>query len=130
MRDHISPRQFHASDGVEDWRVLGDGATAFFRTDSFAASARLVQAIAGIGGIEGHRPDVDIRSGGVTVRLVTVTPEYLGMTTGDVVLARRISAEARQLRASAEPSSVQSFLAIVGATRTAEVMPFWSAILG
>ena len=32
MIDGISPKQFHESEGVEDWRVLGgDGATAYFR---------------------------------------------------------------------------------------------------
>ena len=25
MNDGISPRQFHESAGVEDWRVVGDG---------------------------------------------------------------------------------------------------------
>lgn len=33
MIDGISPKEFHTSQGVEDWRVLGgDGATAYFRT--------------------------------------------------------------------------------------------------
>src|SRR5688572_25893239 len=45
MNDGISPDQFHAFEGVEDWRVIGDGACAYFRTDSLATGARLVQAI-------------------------------------------------------------------------------------
>src|SRR5947199_8175260 len=45
MTDRISPTQFRESEGVEDWRVLGDGANAYFRTGSYAAGARLVQAI-------------------------------------------------------------------------------------
>ena len=45
MTERISSKQFHQSEGVEDWRVIGDGACAYFRTGSFAASARLVQAI-------------------------------------------------------------------------------------
>jgi 4a-hydroxytetrahydrobiopterin dehydratase len=45
MTDRISPKQFHESAGVEDWRVIGDGACAYFRAGSFAASARLVRAI-------------------------------------------------------------------------------------
>ena len=28
----ITLRQFHDAEGVEDWRVVGDGACAFFRT--------------------------------------------------------------------------------------------------
>jgi 4a-hydroxytetrahydrobiopterin dehydratase len=42
MSEWISPRQFHEADGVEDWRVLGEGACAYFRTGSFAAGGRLV----------------------------------------------------------------------------------------
>ncbi len=29
MTDRITPRQFRESEGVEDWRVLGDGAKVF-----------------------------------------------------------------------------------------------------
>ena len=31
MTDRLSPTQFHEAEGVEDWRVLGDGACAYFR---------------------------------------------------------------------------------------------------
>jgi hypothetical protein len=34
MTDRISPKQFHESEGVEDWRVIGDGACAYFPTAS------------------------------------------------------------------------------------------------
>jgi 4a-hydroxytetrahydrobiopterin dehydratase len=52
------------------------------------------------------------------------------MSTRDVELARQISAVARELGLSADPSAVQSLLVIPGATDTAEVMPFWRAVLG
>ena len=61
MTDHISPRQFRESAGVEDWRVISDGAVAYFRTTSFAESARFVQAMAQLPGIAPLRPDVDVR---------------------------------------------------------------------
>lgn len=64
MTDRISPKQFHESEGVEDWRVLGDGACAYFRTGSFAAGARLVQAIGMLAGVDDHNPDVDVRRDG------------------------------------------------------------------
>jgi 4a-hydroxytetrahydrobiopterin dehydratase len=130
MTDQISPKQFHESEGVEDWRVLGDGACAYFRTGSFAAGARLVQAISELPGVDDHHPDVDVRHDGVTVRLITITDDYAGMTRRDVELARQISAVARELGASAHPSAVQSLLVIPGATVRAEVMPFWRAVLG
>src|SRR5215831_14267733 len=72
MNDGITAQQFHESQGVEEWRVVGDGACAFYRTGSFAESARLVQAIGDLPGVDDHRPDVGVRRGGVTVRLVTV----------------------------------------------------------
>jgi 4a-hydroxytetrahydrobiopterin dehydratase len=130
MTDQISPKQFHESEGVEDWRVLGDGACAYFRIGSFAAGARLVQAISELPAVDDLHPDVDVRHDGVTVRLITITDDYAGMTQRDVELARQISAVARQLGLSADPSAVQSLLVIPGATVRAEVMPFWRAVLG
>ena len=130
MTDPIRVKQFHDSEGTEDWRVLGDGAHAYFPTDSFAASARLVQAIAELPGLDDHQPDVDLRHDGVTVRLVTSTDNYMGMTKRDVELARQISRVARGHGLSADPAAVQSFLVIPGAPETAEVMPFWRAVLG
>jgi 4a-hydroxytetrahydrobiopterin dehydratase len=131
MIDRISPKQFHESEGVEDWRVLGgDGATAYFRTGSFAAAARLVQAIGELPGVDEQRPAVDVRHDGVTVRMITFTKDYAGMTRRHVDLARQISAAARKLGVSADPSAVQSVSVIPGATSRAEVMPFWRAVLG
>ena len=130
MTDHISPKQFRESEGVEDWRVLGDGANAFFRTGSFAAGARLVQAISELPGVDDHHPDIDVRHDGVTVRLITFTDDYGGMSRRDLELARQISEAARRLGLSADPSAVQSLLVIPGATVRAEVMPFWRAVLG
>ena len=128
--DAITPQAFQEAEGVQDWRVLGDGACAFFRTDSFAASARLVEAIAEVPDLDAHRPDVDVRPDGVTVRLVTVADDYYGMSMRDVELARRISEAARTLGLPADPSAVQSVLVVPGAPNTGEVMPFWQAVLG
>jgi 4a-hydroxytetrahydrobiopterin dehydratase len=61
MTEGISPKQFHEAGGVEDWRVLGEGACAYFRTGSFAAGARLVQAIGELDGLDAHHPDIDLR---------------------------------------------------------------------
>jgi len=92
----ISARRFHEAEGVEDWRVLGEGACTYFRTGSFAAGARLVAAIGGLAGLDDHHPDVDLRHGGVTVRLITITDDYYGLSGRDLELARRISALARE----------------------------------
>jgi 4a-hydroxytetrahydrobiopterin dehydratase len=74
--ERITPRQFHEADGVEDWRVWDEGACTYFPTGSFSPGARLVQAISELAGLEDHHPDVDLRYGGVTVRLITITDDY------------------------------------------------------
>jgi len=129
MTDGISAERFLEAEGVEDWRVISDGACAFFRTGSFAESARFVQAISEeIGG--GAPPDVDIRSDGVTVRLITVADGYYGMVRPDIDRAQRISVVARGQGLSADPSAVQSVLLVVGSLSNPDVMPFWQAVLG
>src|SRR5919198_1181721 len=132
MTDRISPKQFHESEGVGDWRVVGDGACAYFRTRSLAEGARLVQAISELPSVDDphHHPDIDMREGGVTVRLLTTDDDYYGMSKRDVELARLVSAAARKLGLPADPSAVQSFLVIPGAPDVATVMPFWRAVLG
>ena len=130
MTDLISPQQFHGAEGVDDWRVVGDGACAYYRTGSFAAGARLVQAISDLPGVESHTPDVDLRHDGVTVRLITYTGDYYGTSQRDIEMARQISAAARQLGLPADPAAVQSLLVVPGAPSIAEVMPFWRAALG
>ena len=130
MTDQITPKQFHEAEGVAAWRVVGDGACAYFRTGSLAAGARFVQAISELPGVEDHGPDVDVRGAGVTVRLITYTDDYYGMSRRDIELARQISAAARKLGLSADPSAVQSVLVIPGASAPAAVMPFWRAVLG
>jgi 4a-hydroxytetrahydrobiopterin dehydratase len=127
--DHISPSQFLESEGVEDWRLTSEGACAYFRVGSIAEGARFVQAIAELPGVEDASPAVDVRRGGVTVRLITVADDWFGPSRRDAEWARRISEVARKLGLSADPSAVQSVLIVPGAPDTAQVMPFWRAIL-
>ncbi len=129
--DYISVREFREAQGTRDWTVLSFGATTFFRTDSFATAARLVQAISELERIDDHRPDVDVRAAGVTVRLLTADDDWWGMSRRDVELARRISGIAAALGLSADPTVVQSVDPIViGAVDIKKVMPFWQALMG
>lgn len=130
MTERVRPREFHLADGVEDWRVLGEGACAFFRTGSFAAGARLVAAISELPGLDPHHPDVDVRHEGVTVRLVTITDDSYGLSERDVELAREISVVARRLGAVADPSTVRCVQVTIDALVRSDVMPFWRAVLG
>jgi 4a-hydroxytetrahydrobiopterin dehydratase len=130
MGGRITPREFHEAGGVGDWRVLGEGACAYFRTGSFPAGARLVRAIGELAGLDDHHPDVDLRWDGVVVRLVTVTGDHYGLSERDVELARRISAVARELGTTADPTAVQTVQLTIDALVVPEVMPFWRAVLG
>src|SRR6266542_2571569 len=130
MTDSISPKQFHETEGVAEWRLTSQGATAFFRTPAFAESARLVQAISELQGVEDHRPGVDVRHDGVTVHMITYTDNYFGPSQQDIELARQVSAAARKLGLAADPSAIQSLLIIPGATNIAQVIPFWRSVLG
>ena len=128
--ERITPGQFHESAGVGDWRVVAEGACAYFRTRSFEAGARFVQRIGELADIGNHHPDADLRDEGVTVRLITVTDDYTGLSRRDIDLARLISAVARELGAPADPSVVQTVQVSVDALVSAQVMPFWRAVLG
>lgn len=130
-KDYIFPKQFREAEGTQDWPVLGGGATAFFVTGSLAESARFVAAIADTEGVEEHPPDIDVRSDGVTVRLVTRAVDWWGMSQRDLELARRISEVAAGLGLAADATRVQSVDPIVvGAVDVAKVMPFWQALMG
>jgi 4a-hydroxytetrahydrobiopterin dehydratase len=130
MTDRITASQFAAAEHTEDWPVLSDGATAFFRTDSYAASARLVQAIGALPGVDEIHPGIDVRHDGVTVRMMTITDDYAGMTRDHVTLAGAISRAAHELGFSTDPTGVQSLLIIPGAPNIGDVTPFWRALLG
>jgi len=129
MPEAISPAQFHEAEGLEDWRVvLPLGACAYFRTRSFAKGVALIDEIGRLADAANHHPDVDLRYGGVTVRMMT--HELQGLSERDVALAREISAAARELGIEADPAAVQSVELTIDALVGPDVMPFWEALLG
>jgi 4a-hydroxytetrahydrobiopterin dehydratase len=130
MTERLTARQFHGAEGVEDWRVVAEGACAYYRTGSFATGARLVDAISALPGLDDHHPDVDVRHDGLTVRLITVTNDYFGLSQRDLELARQISAIARELGVPADPSVVQTVFVTIDGLVHPRVMPFWRAVLG
>ena len=128
MTEHITPSQFHESDGVDGWRVLARGACAHFRTESFAAGVALVDAIGRMAEAAQHHPDIDMRGTGVIVRVFTL--EAGGVSQRDLALAQAISGAARELGVPADPSAVQDVELAIDALDIAKVRPFWSAVLG
>jgi 4a-hydroxytetrahydrobiopterin dehydratase len=129
MTDRVFSRQFHGAKGAEAWRVLPEGAYAFFRTDSFVASARFVDAISGLVR-EGDEPHVDIRGDGVTVLLRAFKDDGFGLVQTDLDLAQAVSAIAREMGLTTDPAAIQSLSIIPGATDRRGIMPFWQRVLG
>jgi len=121
MTVQITAGQFHAADGVEDWRSLYHLVSAHFRTGSLAEGIALVDEIGRLAGeAEQRYLTIDLRRAGVTVSL--------GLR--DVALARRISAAAKALGIPADPTAVQLINVTLDALVGAEVLPFWRALLG
>ena len=129
-RERVYARQFHAAEGAEAWRVLPEGAYAFFRTDSFADSARLVGAIGELVAEGGAEPMVDIRRHGVTVLIGAFKGEEFGLVEADLDLARAIAKAAGEIGLDADPTAIQSLSIIPGATDRRGIMPFWERVLG
>ena len=126
--ERITARAFHAADGLEDWRVLYWGACAHYRVASFTDGVAFVRAIGAVAEEVGHFPDVDLRPDGVTVR--TFSREDGALGERDVLLARRISEEARRLRLEPDPSQLQAVGIAVAQDADADVRPFFTAAFG
>ena len=129
MTERILSREFHGAENADAWRVLPEGAYAFFPTASFAESIRFVDAISALAP-PGDEPDIDIRPSGVMVLLRAFRSQGYGLVRRHLNLARAIATTARDMGLSAEPRAVQSLSMIPGATDRREVMPFWQAVLG
>ncbi len=130
MTEWLRWRNFQRAVEADGWRVLGEGACAYFHTGSLAAGVRLARSISELPDLDAHRPDIDLRHDGVTVRLVTITEDSFGLSDRDLELAGRISAIARELGATADPSNVQTFQVAIDALVIPDVLPFWRAVLG
>ena len=128
MTEQLMPIDFHASPGVEDWRVLFWGAHAFYRTTSFAQAADFVAGIARAATAVGHEPDVDVRPHGVTVR--TFTQSNGALSRKDADLAAAISTAAQRLGLVSDPSVLQVVGIAVAQDADLDTRPFWEAAFG
>lgn len=121
MTVQITAGQFHAADGVGDWRSLYHLVSAHFPTGSLAEGIALVDEIGRLAGeAEQQCLNLDLRPAGVTVSL----------SRRDIALARRISAAAEALGIPADPAAVQLINVTLDAVADAHVLPFWRALLG
>ncbi len=125
----VSPDEFAATDGVDDWRFTCAVIQAEFRAGSFAAAAELISAIAAEADAADHHPDVNLRYPD-RVRVMVSTHAAGGLTTLDVDLARSISALAAQAGATAEPTVPQVIEIAIDTLDADRIRPFWAAVLG
>lgn len=119
MVERITAGQFHAAEGVDDWRSLYHVVSAHFRTGSLAKGVAFVDEIGRLADAAEHLR-VDLRQTSVTVTL----------TIRDITLARQISAAATRLGLTADPTSGQVVNVTIDALAIADVLPFWQALLG
>lgn len=126
--DRLTAKQFQGAGGVEDWRALALGASAWFDAPSHTAGAALARRVAELTESTGALPDMDVRARGVHVRIGT--PGSPGFTGADVALARAISAAALEFGLAADPSAVQNVQLAIDALDKPAVLPFWQAVLG
>jgi catechol 2,3-dioxygenase-like lactoylglutathione lyase family enzyme len=113
------------ADGLRDWRVLDAGMSAWFDAPSLPAGAALVARIADV--VDGNSlPDVDLRAGGVRVRIGASAT----LTRDEAELAGAISAAARDLGLAADPAALQTVRLVVDAEDRASLVSFWQTVLG
>jgi 4a-hydroxytetrahydrobiopterin dehydratase len=124
MSETITPQRFHEV----DWRVVRDDASTRFRTGSIAAGIELVDAIGRLAAAAVHRPDIDLRSDDVTVRLRPHDAD--GFAECDVTFAGQISEAARALGTTVDLDGLQGVQIAIDALVIPEVLPFWRAVLG
>lgn len=122
--DRLTATDFQQAGGVEDWRVLGGGASAWFNASSHTAGAALVSRIAEL---TDSLPDMDLRAGGVRVQIGAVGSADPSQT--DVTFARAISAAAADLGLAADPAALQTLSLGIDAVDTPSVMSFWGTAL-
>jgi 4a-hydroxytetrahydrobiopterin dehydratase len=113
--------------GLDDWRMLAAGIHARFRTGSFAAGVRLVDAIGAAADEADHHPDITLTYPRVDVALLS--HDVGRVTARDLSLARRISEIAAEQGFAADPSGVQQLELGLDSPDDTAVLPFWRALL-
>lgn len=112
----------------EDFRHMPGELMARYRTADFASAQELAGAIGRLAEEAGHHPDLMVGWGYVEVRMSS--HDVGGITRRDLRLAREISVAAGEARVHPEPAALQVVEWGLDTWATAEVLPFWRALLG
>jgi 4a-hydroxytetrahydrobiopterin dehydratase len=119
--------EFLAAEGVDDWVVLHGGATAVFRVGSLGDAARLAETVAKLPGASGAGVLLTLADSCVTVRL---SRDLWSLEPWHVVLAKAVSAAARDHGALPDRVAVQEVQVAIAAKSDAMDLAFWRAVLG
>lgn len=125
----VSPDEFAALDGLDDWRFVLNAIHGHFRAGSFPAATALTMAIADAAEALQHHPDVDVRYPD-RVHVALTTHAAGGLTTLDTTLAAEISALAAAAGATPEPRASQGVEVAIDTLDADRIRPFWAAVLG
>ncbi|MEJ7691083.1 MAG: hypothetical protein WKF76_11995 [Nocardioidaceae bacterium] len=122
----VSAAEFHSVASRDDWQLVFEGALAHYVCPDALARVEFARRVLVLAS-EAAAPDLDLRRGGVTVRL-PASFEVGGLTVADAELAGRISQVAAELGLGADLSHLQSVqIAVDGGTGA---VPFWQAVMG
>lgn len=117
----MSAIEFQHETKDDAWRVLDGVAQAWFEAPSHTAGAALVERVAGLSG-RSEFPDVDLRPTGARMRLT-------GRGEPEVRRASAISAAARELGLTPDPSVLQVAGLAVDSSDPTGLMPFWRTVM-
>jgi 4a-hydroxytetrahydrobiopterin dehydratase len=129
MTELIPASVLQATPQLEDWRYLLGRLETMVRAGSFEGATSFAHRVAEAAEAAGHHPDLDVRYPD-RVHVALRTHAVDGVTERDVELARTVSALARELGLTTEPTTTQSLEVAIDAIDIPAVMPFWEAVLG
>lgn len=115
----MSANEFQQQTGGDGWRVLEGEAYAWFEAPSHAAGATMVERLVESAG--SGFPDIDLRPTGVRVRLT-------GQGEPEVRQAAAISAAARELGLTPDPSVLQVAVLAIDTPDPERLAPFWRTV--
>ncbi|QDP97164.1 hypothetical protein FOE78_15625 [Microlunatus elymi] len=126
-------RGWEFQDAAKDWRVLStSGVGSWFAATSHRDGAALLRRIVGLRADDqvagSMQPNVDLRGSGVQVWIPV--PDTRRWTTADLALAQAISAVARELALTPDPSVPQNLEWGIDTDDKTTLLPFWQALLG
>jgi 4a-hydroxytetrahydrobiopterin dehydratase len=136
--DMLTGAQITAAN-LTDWRKLGQGLHARYRTGDFAAAVRFLAAVAEAGDKASHHPRVTIDHGYVDLKLLSDNAVYRDdhgtehlvewVTQHDIDLARQITQIAAEQALPADPASITAIELALDTAHAATIALVWAALL-